>query len=369
MMHRSALLLTAALYCGILLSPVTAQSAEDLKSRTNRGAIGVISGGIDGTYVRIAADLAAVIGGGDSLRVLPVLGQGSVQNVMDLLYLRGIDVGIVQSDVLAFVKRENTYPGIEKRLQYIAKLYNEEFHVLAGKDVKSIGDLAGQKVNFDVRGSGTFMTATLVFDALKIKVEPVSNDQALALEMVRKGEIAALVYVAGKPARLFRDLKPEDGVKLLEVPQTPELMQTYLPSRLTPEDYGVLTAPVDTVAVGAVMAVVSFPPESERFRNLAHFTDVFFAKFPAFLDAPRHPKWKEVNLSAQLPGWTRFAPAEAWLKRTASAPSATSGDSEVRKAFDVFLDQQAKATGRPATPGQKGALFEQFLQWEKSQRQ
>ncbi len=368
MLHRSAILLATALCWAFALSPAAAQQGENnLRTQTNRGTIGVISGGVDGTYIRIAADLAAVIGDSDGLRILPVVGLGSVQNLADLLYMRGIDVGIVQSDVLAYVKREKTYPGIERRLQYIAKLYDEEFHVLAGKDIASITDLAGKKVNFDVRGSGTFMTATLVFDALKIKVEPVSRDQALALDMVRKGEIAALVYVAGKPARLFRDLKPEDGVHFLEVPQTPELLQTYLPARFTPEDYSLLAAPVDTVAVGAVMAVVSFPHESERYRNLARFTDAFFTKFAAFLEAPRHPKWKEVNLSAQLPGWTRFGPADAWLARNVRAIPVAGSDAGLRKAFDAFLEQQSALTGRAATPEQKEALFAQFLMWEKSQ--
>ncbi|MBV9523756.1 MAG: TRAP transporter substrate-binding protein [Alphaproteobacteria bacterium] len=366
MLRPIASLLTAILCCAALAAPAAAQSSESLKARVNRGAIGIVSGGIDGTYVRIAADLSAVLEEPDTLRILPVLGKGSVQNLSDLLYLRGIDVGIVQSDVLAYVKRDKSLPGIESRIQYITKLYNEEFHVLAGSGINSIGDLAGKKVNFDVQGSGTFMTATLVFDALKLKVEPVSHDQALALEMVRKGEIAALVYVTGKPARLFRDLKPEDGVHFLSLPLSPELLQTYLPSRLTHEDYAIIADGVDTVAVGAVMAVVSFPTESERYRNLARFTDAFFSKFPAFLEPPRHPKWKEVNLSAQLPGWTRFPPADAWLKRAPAAPLA---EADLRKAFEAFLDQQAKAGGRPPTQDQKDAIFQQFLHWQESRRQ
>lgn len=360
--------LLAGLLCGMLfVSDASAQSAN-LKSRTNHGTIGIISGGVDGTYIRIAADLSAVLDDPDQLRVLPVIGKGSVQNLADLLYLRGIDVAIVQSDVLAYLKRDKSLPGIESRVQYISKLYNEEVHVLAGKDINSINDLQGKKVNFDVRGAGTGMTATLLFEALKIKVEPVNNDQALALDLVKKGEIAALVYVAGKPARLFRDLKPEDGVKFLSVPLTPQLLETYLPSRLTPEDYGILTAPVDTVAVGSVMAVVTFPTESERYQNIAHFTQAFFERFPKFLEAPRHPKWKEVNLAAQLPGWIRYAPAAAMLKRDAGA-TAMAGDAQLRKAFETFLDQEGKQAGRNATPEQKQAIFEQFLRWQAAHKQ
>ncbi|HZS82085.1 MAG TPA: TAXI family TRAP transporter solute-binding subunit [Stellaceae bacterium] len=367
-MLRRAALFSAWVACGLAFGLPAAAQSDNLKRETNRGVIGVISGGVDGTYVRIAADLSAVLEEPGTLRVLPVLGKGSVQNLADLLYLRGIDVGIVQSDVLAYVRREKLYPGLESRVQYIAKLYNEELHLLAGKDINSVNDLAGKTVNFDVKGSGTYMTATLIFDALHIKVVPVSDDQALALEKVRKGETAALVYVAGKPARLFRDLKAEDGVHFLPIPQTPEILQTYLPSQLTPADYQLLSAPIDTVAVGAVMAVISFPPQSERYHNLARFAEAFFSKFPSFLEAPRHPKWKEVNLSAQLPGWTRFPPAEAWLKRQGTMER-LAADTRLRQAFDAFLDEQSKAIGRVETAEQKKIMFEQFLRWQEKQPQ
>jgi TRAP transporter TAXI family solute receptor len=364
MFHRSMVMLASIMCAALCAVGAAAQQPGDLKAQANRGTIGVISGGIDGTYIRIAADLSAVLEEPDSLRILPVLGKGSVQNLSDLLYLRGIDVGIVQSDVLAYVKREKTYPGIEKRLQYITKLYNEELHILGGPGINSIADLAGKKVNFDVKGSGTFITASLVFDALKIPVEPVAYDQALALDMVRKGEIAGLAYVSGKPARLFANLRAEDNVHFLAVPLSDELMQTYLPSQLKHEDYAFLTDPVETVAVGAVMAVVSFPVHSERYKNLARFTDAFFSKFAAFREAPRHPKWREVNLSAELPGWTRFAPAEAWLLHNAK-PNVPMAAADVRKAFDTLLDQQAKTTGRTMTAQQRAALFEQFLHWSQ----
>src|SRR6476646_5168731 len=143
MVHRCIVMMISILCGALCMAGAAAQSASDFKTRTNRGAIGIISGGIDGTYIRIAADLAAVLEEPDSLRILPVMGKGSVQNLADLLYLRGIDVGIVQSDVLTYVTRDKSFPGIEKRLQYITKLYNEEFHVLGGPGINSIDDLAG----------------------------------------------------------------------------------------------------------------------------------------------------------------------------------------------------------------------------------
>jgi len=135
----AALLATAGV--APMCVPVTAQPAwqadASAVARANAGTVTIISGGIDGTYIRIAADLAAVLDDGTTLRVLPVLGKGSLQNIVDILYLRGVDIGIVQSDVLAYVRQRHLYPNIEQSVQYIAKLYDEEVHLLVRKDIRA----------------------------------------------------------------------------------------------------------------------------------------------------------------------------------------------------------------------------------------
>ncbi len=334
---------------------------ETLREQTNTGIIGLASGGVEGTYVRIAADLAAVLDGPD-LRVLPILGRGSVQNTLDIMFLRGVDVGIVQSDVLAYLKRERTIPGVERSIQYIAKLYNEELHLLGGKATTNLAALAGKKVNVDSRGSGTFITATLLFDKLGIAVEMTHFDQALALEKLRAGEIAALAYVAGRPTRLFRDVRAEEGLRFIPIPASDALLDTYLPATLSSTDYPTLIAAresVETIAVGAVMAVYGWPRNSERFQRVSRFVDAFFSRFSQLLQPPRHAKWKEVNLAAQLPGWTRFAGAVVAL----AASSEREG--RQRQQFSQFLDQVAPGIVK-LTPDQRDALFSQFLEWQRS---
>jgi TRAP transporter TAXI family solute receptor len=319
------------LLIGLLVSVAAAGSAqaqwgEETRERVNRGTVGIISGGVNGTYIRIAADLAAVLDDGHDLRVLPILGRGSVQNVVDILYLRGIDVGIVQSDVLRYMSGPGGYGNLEDFIHYITRLYNEEIHILAREDVESLADLAGQPVNFDNTGSGTHMTASIVFDTLDIDVEPTTHDQALALQMLRDGEIAALVYVAGKPTQLFREIRPDDPVHFLDIPYTPDLLDTYVPSRLTHAEYpGVIDQgeTVETLAVPAVMAVYNWSPDTNRYHKVSRFVDAFFSEFDAFLEPPRHPKWREVNLAAEVPGWTRFAPAREWLAE--NAPEGSEG--------------------------------------------
>ena len=343
--------------------PSNPQAWEIAKDKANRGAVGIVSGGIDGTYVRVAADLAAVLDNND-LRVLPMLGKGSVQNLTDLVYLRGIDIAIVQSDALAYARREKLLP--DRSINYVAKLYNEEFQLLAADGINSIAELAGKRVNFDSRGSGSFLTGTLIFNLLKIPVLASNFDQQLALDKLKKGELDALVYVAGKPTRLFADLKPSDGVHFLPVPLAPELIDTYLPSRLGKEDYPQLItndAGIETVAVGSVMAVYNWPSDSDRYRRVKRFVDAFFSGFSRFLEAPRHPKWKEVNLAAQVPGWQRFSAADSWLKAASHSPAGAS-EEQVRQAFRAFVDQQSRGGGAQLSRKQQDDLFEQFLRWQ-----
>jgi uncharacterized protein len=323
---RLLCMLAAAVIANLLpLAPAYGQAPVTSTAQANAGTVGIISGGVDGTYIRIASDLAAVLDDGDRLRVLPLVGKGSLQNVSDILFLRGIDIGIVQSDVLAYLKSRQTYPGIDHSINYITKLYDEEIHVLARRDVAKLDDLAGKIVNVDVRGSGTSMTASVLFESLGVQVRTANDDQNAALEKLRNGEIAAIVYVSGKPARLFSGLNADSGLHLLPVPITKPLLETYLPAQFTHADYPQLVAedsPVDTIAVGSVMAVFAWQPTNERFKKVGRFVDAFFGRFDRFQQPPRHPKWKDVNLAAQVPGWTRFAPAQAWLARQSTAGAA-----------------------------------------------
>lgn len=333
-------------------------------ARVNGGRVGIISGGIGGTYIRIATDLASVLDEGDRIRILPIMGKGSVQNITDILYLKGIDIGIVQSDVLSFMKRQAIHRNIEGRIHYITKLYNEEFHLVSSNKINSLKELAGKKVNFGVKGSGTYMTATTVFTALGLKVVPVHHDQALALEKIKNGEIAATVYVAGKPTRAVANLKAESGLRLLPVPYTGKLQETYLPARFTAKDYPGLVkqgTDVDTIAVGAVMAVFNWRPGSERHARVVKFIEAFFSKFDEFQKPPRHPKWREVNLAAALPGWTRYAHAEQWLKK--NRPQTTAN---LRQDFKKFV--AAQGSRGSLSQAELESLFKQFMQWQQSRQ-
>ncbi len=282
------------------------QSVPNSAAAANANTLGVISGGLDGTYTRFAADLAAVLDSVDGLRILPIIGKGSFQNIADLLYLRGVDLAIVQSDVLTAASQQRAFPAIEQQVHYVTKLYDEEVHIFAGPGIQRLEDLAGKLVSMDNRGSGTAMTATLVFSLLGIAIQPVYDATVDATEKLRRGDIAAMVRVTGKPARFTTPL-PE-GARLLSIPLSDALLETYLPASLTSADYPQLVPDgqtVETIAVGAVLAAYNHQNVDRRDR-IMRFSRALALRFDTFLRPPRHPKWRDVNLAATVPGWTKF---------------------------------------------------------------
>jgi len=259
-----------------------------------------------------------------TLRIAPLAGHGPVQNVVDLLNFRRADAAIVPSDVLPYL-RDGQIPGVGSSIAYIEKLDQEEVHILARQDITSIADLAGKKVNFDLRDSRSFVTGSVLFRALKINVQPVSLDQPRALQQLRQGEIAATVHVAKSPARLFFDLNWDDHVHFLPVPYTEEVSRTYLPAHLAPADYPLLIGggeagrgtPIVTVAVPIVLAVNTRALETGGGRDISQLSDAAPAHARAHQGSTSRP-----DLTMEVPGWRRFVPTEGGLNgHTGSASS------------------------------------------------
>ena len=328
------------------------------KQNLNANTVTLISGTIGGTYVQFGADLASVLDDGNKLRVLPIVGRGSVQSVADILFLQGVDLGIVRADTLDYLEKKGFAKDIKKQFTYVTKLYNEEMHVIAPKSIGSLKELEGKTVSVDLPNGGTFVTALIVFERLGIKPKFVYVEQRIALEKMKAGEIDAVIAVQGKPSKAVSQFN-DDRFHLVPVEYAKPLQNDYLPASLSAKDYPNLISDqqqVDTIAVPAVLAAYNWAPNTERYRKLAAFVDAFFTKFPTFQNPPFHPKWKEVSLSAPLPGWQRLPAAKEWLERHGV-------EAVARNRFDEFLNQSS-ATAKPQTDGEKEALFKQFQAWE-----
>jgi TRAP-type uncharacterized transport system substrate-binding protein len=339
---------------------------DDLRNRKNLWTVGVAGGLMSGTNMTFADEMFQVLDDGDNLRVIPMVTYGAASNLEDLLYLRGVDVAVTQSDVFEYFKTQRKIANLDSRVNFILRLPISEMHLIAGNDIKSIEDLRGKKVNFGPAGSASSLTGTIVFQRFGVKVEPTLYDNAMAMQKLKSGEIAALIRVVGKPVDVLAKIPPGAGLHLLPLPYSKTFADFYTLGEFTSQDYPGLVPDgqtVDTIAVPSVLAVYNWPKNTDRYRRVARFVEALYSKWDKFLEPPRHPKWRDVNLAATVPGWTRWGVADDMLRKlrqdaVAEAPS-TNGE------FSAFLRTRTAATD---TPEQREVLFREFLQWQQRQR-
>src|SRR5689334_24134820 len=331
------------------------------KQALNANTLTMITGTIGGTYVQFGADLSSVLDDGTKLRVLPIVGRGSVQSIADILFLQGVDLGVVRADTLDYLERKGFAHDIKKQFTYVTKLYNEEMQVIAPLAIRNLRDLDGKRVSVDLPDGGTFVTALTTFERLGLNASNFRYiEQRIAMEKLKKGELDAVIVVGGKPYKSVSNFVNDGRFHLVNVDYERPLQADYLPATLTSKDYPNLIAEgdkVDTIAVPAVLAAYNWAPNTDRYRKLTLFVDAFFTKFPALQNPPFHPKWKEVSLAAPLPGWQRLAAAQQWLDQHGLA-------SGQRSRFDEFMKQNPAAAKTVQTDADREALFKQYRAWE-----
>ena len=336
------------------------------RSRINEGTVTVITAPVGGATAIFGTDLARVLDDDATIRVLPVIGKGPVRNVVDILYLKSIDMGAVAADVPEFYRLQYKIPDIASKVRYIAKLYHNELHVIAPKSIKSIFDLEGKRIvaQTDVG----YYSAKVILTRLNIKAASFDyrTDDARALQKIADGEADVYITSTGKVFGLARSLKNENGaLHLVPVPYDRRLQDMYLPTTLSSEEYPNLLSPgetIETIATSVLLVSFNWPENTERYNRVARFVDVFFSKIEEFMKPPRHPKWKESSIAASIPGWQRFKAADDWLVR--HNMSSVSQSAEVEKIrFDQFLSENRIQINND--PARREALFRQFMEWRK----
>ena len=375
-----------------VLSPASAQSRqqptvsyEQKKREVNDIAVTIVVSGISCTCARFAEDIRNVVNdlSPEGIRVLPVIGVGGLQNLKDVLFLKSMDMAVVDEDNVRLLKKTDPglYANIEQRVQYITKLYNSEFQVLARNDINSYDDLRGKKVNFNLKDSQTEVTADTVFNSLNIPVQRSYYDNDEALKRLISGDISAMIILTGAPQVTLSSVKKEDGVHFLPLDQESlpnhnlhDLFSNYLPAELTHETYPKLIAEgttIPTLANRALLVAYTWPEDSPRYKRVAKFVDAFFSKIDQFNSRSRHPKWREVNLAAEMPGWTRFKPAAEWLATHRNQPEASAVDGppdrsspELKSAFEKFMQNYATSSRRKSLSSpERELLYAQFVKF------
>lgn len=312
-----------------LADPATAQSRRapdtlrsqseaesQIRDRINAWTIGLAGGLLEGAPIRFATEIARAANDGGEMHVLPIVTRGPTENVNDLLYLRGVDAAIINSDALEEYKSQ-----VPQILAYILNLFPSELHVFVRPEIRTLADLAGKKVNFNTQGTAAAYSGPLIFSRLGISVEKMFIPHPVALEQMKRGEIDGVVFVTTKPVDAFVKGKWEGGFRFLPVEYGPKFADYYLPSYLEPADYPNLIAKderIATISVPTILAAFNWRPDSPRYRRVARFVDELFGHIDRLRSAGFDAKWRDVNLSASAPGLARFRAAQDWLDRSAS---------------------------------------------------
>jgi len=270
-----------------------------------------------------------------------------------LLYLRGVDAAIINTDALDQFKK--LVPNIQGQITYILSLYPSELHIFVRPEIHSLNDLVGKAVNFNTPGTTASYSGPLIFDRLKIAVSKMFIPHPIAMEDMRtgRGGIEAVVFITSKPVTAFLRSWPP-GFHFLPVDfKDFAASGFYLPARLTSDDYpGLIPAgqEVRTIAIPTVLAAYNWPVGSDRYKRLARMTDRLFDRLNELHQAGFQPQWKNVNANAQVPGLRRFPAAQDWLDRAHLA-----GASSTANTNDAPSDEER--------------LYREFLEWRKHHQQ
>lgn len=297
----AAVALLSVFGCGVLGQSVQAQEFEK----------NILTGGPSGTYIQIGNDISRIAGEcGLTLNVRE--SAGSLENFLGVRKRRHTQFGIVQSDVLEYFQ---TYaaddPGVARALAGVRiafPLYNEEVHILARKEIESLGDLSGHRVAVGVEDSGTFLTASLVLDLAGVTPsERVNINASESFEALLAGEVDAFFYVAGAPATLFQSDRIDASMFHLLPITDPTLQAVYQTSAIPAGTYPFQPDAVDVVAVKAVLMTYEYNPAKNDYHrvscsSVADISNLILTRLPELRDTG-HPKWQNVDLSDIPPGW------------------------------------------------------------------
>lgn len=311
-----------ALFLGVLAFPsVFVQAA----SSSRQLPITVVTGLKTGTYYIFGRDVFETAKKA-SIDVVVKPSEGSIDNIKIINSEENATLGIVQSDVLGFLGRSKNPDSMKmaSNLRMVFPFYNEEIHVLARKEIKDFKDLQGKKVAIGEEGSGNMLTSINLFSMMGVTpAESQKIPSAQGVVAVLKGEIDAAIFVGGKPVRLFKNLEdlslPENQkyASMLEqvhfLPMnSAKMLEEYKPAEITTNDYKFVKEPVPTISVQAILISRDFSQadnsktneNSKRCEQIGKFADMLRAGIPA-LKETGHPKWKEVNIDANISAWKK----------------------------------------------------------------
>jgi len=313
-MNRNKKLAGLIIWLGVFVSNAGGAFSQSFE-------INIMTGGATGTYIQIGKDIAALVEQAGRDNVIVMESAGSMENILAVRSRPQTQFGIVQSDVLDFIRtfrsEDAEMRSIVRNTRYVFPLYKEEVQIVARKSsgIATLTDLNGKIVAVGGENSGTSLTSAFLFDVANVRPSRLVNISATdSLEQLRAGLIDAFVYVAGAPTKLLQDTNAGDDLRLVTVPGT-----------LAGDYYGITTVKagtypwmaedVMTAAVRAVLMTYEFDPNRNAYFKAScdAVTEVSYL-IKENIDLLRregHPKWNEVDISAVPSGWEQASCVKA----------------------------------------------------------
>ena len=355
-----------------------------IRTKLNQNTVTLVVSAESDAQIQITRDLIDVMRQ-KGIRLLPILAEGGAQNALDIMFLRGVDIGIIQNDILAYLRGKNwfLYNDIFENVHYITKLYHAEWHLLGKKNFTGIKDLSGKIVNISKVNSGTYITSRNIFELLGVKAKYTYYSNRIALQKLRNGEIDAMAVIAGAPASMFQNIPKDSNLHfiptnfifddILKTPLKVVLTHFYFPAFLNHEDYPNLIpegTKVPTVANSIVFAVYNWDKSKNlnRKKIVSKFISIFFKEFKKFRESGRHQKWKEVNLAAKLVEWKRASTVSKILQRLGN--NTRSDEFQTDKEFmefNRFLRDIAKIDFSKLPKKEQRKMYEQYRRFKANQ--
>jgi uncharacterized protein len=339
------LLVLAAASTALAQQPQPAQPVPIAKPAASDGGpkMGIITGSDKGTYYQFGLDLQKLVRQQADINLTVNTSKGSIENVYAVYQRPGVQLGIVQSDVLAFISRLETDPTlnkIAKKTRMVFPLYNEEVHILGRRGIGDFDELTGKRVAIGREGSGTYLTARVLLQLSDVKPATtvlIDTDEALA--ELKAGRIDAMFYVAGYPVKLMREGVTEADQLALVPITSKSVLELYPAAEIPANTYAWQPARVSTVAAKAV--IVSFDYRFRDCDNVGRFAQILARRLD-WLVQNGHPKWKTVDLNYNLKGWEQYACVKKYLglSSASATPAILPDENPVMRAIRGILDQQ-----------------------------
>ncbi|MEB2843443.1 TAXI family TRAP transporter solute-binding subunit [Rhizobiales bacterium RZME27] len=301
-MNMRAMGLIALAIVGSIWAPRAGFSAEADRN--------IMASGGGGTQLAIARDIAD-LGNKCGMPVNVVGSKGSLENFFGVRNRHNTQFGIVDGDILTYL---NSYQGqnsdVRQAIQgmrIMFPLYDAEVHVVAREGIRTLQDLRGKRVGVGEPDSSAYLTSQLIFDILRIQVaERVRGSGNDMVELLRQGEIDALVRVGGAPLALLNDGRIDDSFHL--VPITDQVLHaSYKNATLPAGIYAFQKTAVQTVSVKTLLMTYEYGTGKNSYydnacKTVADFTSLIVDNIDE-LRRSGHQKWKDVNLTEVPKGW------------------------------------------------------------------